>query len=127
MNPNQPKQYFAANHRAVAYDASVGAAIEWEELPSLVGSLSKRQVARGSLARAAAASLGDHATSAGELPADFETSSVFAAPWNSTMAATLDTLPPSQPFSEALHGMAMREVHEPDVFRHFFGPAAPRG
>ena len=88
-------------------------AIEWEELPSLADSLSRRLVARGSLARAVAGT-----------PIDFEASSVFASPWNTTMAAELDTLPPSQPFRETLTGLVMREVNEPDVFQHFFGRAA---
>jgi len=109
MNTSQPKQYFASAHRAVAF----GETIEWEELPSLAGSLSRRLVARGGLARAVAG-----------ISPDIETSSVFAAPWNSTMAAELDTLPPSQPFREALTGLVMREVNEPDVFQHFFGAHA---
>jgi hypothetical protein len=109
MNITQPKQYFASNHRAVAY----GDAIEWEELPSLADSLARRLVARGSLARAVAGA-----------PADFETSSVFASPWNTTMAAEFDVIPPSQPFRETLTGLVMREVNEPDVFQHFFGRAA---
>ena len=109
MNISQPKQYFASTHRAVAY----GEAIEWEELPSLADSLSRRLVARGSLARTVAGT-----------PIDFEASSVFASPWNTTMAAELDTLPPSQPFRETLTGLVMREVNEPDVFQHFFGRAA---
>jgi hypothetical protein len=29
--------------------------------------------------------------------------------------------PPSQPFREPFSGVVIREVHEPDVFRHFFG------
>ena len=106
MNTSQPKQYFAAAHRAVAY----GEAIEWEELPSLADSLSQRLVARGGLARAVAG-----------MSPDFEKSSVFASPWNTTMAAELDTLPPSQPFRETLTGLVIREVNEPDVFQHFFG------
>ena len=110
MNRIQPKQYLASAHRAVAY----GETIEWEELPSFADSLSRRLVPRGSLVR----------TSPDTVP-DFETSSVFASPWNTTMAAELDTLPPpSQPFREALDGLALREVNEPDVFRHFFGQHA---
>ena len=120
MNSTQPRQYFASNHRAVAYGASLAGAthdaIEWEELPSLAGSLAHRPVGRGALSHAAAGA-----------SAGFETGSAFAAPWNSTLAATLDALPPSapsQPFREALSGLSMREVNEPDVFRHFFGTSA---
>lgn len=111
MNHSQPKQYLASAHRAVAY----GETIEWEELPSFANSLSRRLVPRGSLARPSA-----------DTTSDFETSSVFASPWNTTMAAELDTLPPSQPFREALSGLVMREVNEPDVFRHFFGRSTDR-
>ncbi len=42
------------------------------------------------------------------------------APWDATRPAELDTTPASQPFRE-LKGVAIREVNEPDVFRHFFG------
>lgn len=40
-----------------------------------------------------------------------------------TMPADLekDKRPASRPFSEPLRGLSMREVIEPDVFRHFFG------
>ena len=43
------------------------------------------------------------------------------APWDATRPAELDAVPPSQPFREPVNGMAIREVHEPDIFRHFFG------
>ena len=43
------------------------------------------------------------------------------APWDATRPADLDAMPPSQPFREPVTGMAIREVLEPDVFRHFFG------
>ena len=67
-------------------------AIEWEELPSLVGSLAKRVAA------------------------------LHQAPWDATRPAELDVLtPPSQPFREPVNGLSIREVLEPDVFRHFFG------
>ena len=89
---NQPKQYLAATHRAVAY----GGAIEWEELPSMGRRLMTRR-------------------------ADFEASSSFGTTWDTTMAAAFDVIPPSQPFHETLSGLAMREVNEPDVFQHFFG------
>ena len=124
MNSTQPRQYFASNHRDVAYGATfAGAArdaIEWEELPSLAGSVAHRPVARGALSRATASATVGSKTG-------FEAASTVAAPWNSTLAATLDALPPSppsQPFREALSGLSMREVNEPDVFRHFFGAPA---
>ena len=43
-----------------------------------------------------------------------------SAPWDATRPAELETAPVSQPFRE-LKGVAIREVNEPDVFRHFFG------
>ncbi|HZE91565.1 MAG TPA: hypothetical protein VE029_07645 [Rhizobacter sp.] len=65
--------------------------IEWEELPSLAG-----QTVRGAANQGAAA-------------------------WSVTLPATLDTLEQSTPFREPMRGLVMREVNEPDVFRHFFG------
>jgi hypothetical protein len=41
-------------------------------------------------------------------------------PWDATRPADFELTPPSQPFRE-LHGVAIREVNEPDVFKHFFG------
>ncbi|MGZ5206313.1 MAG: hypothetical protein ACXWCU_18425 [Caldimonas sp.] len=84
-------------HFAHAYSSSrafrpvPAGAIEWEELPSLAGSLAQRIVA---------------ATS---------------GPWDATRPAELDVAVPSQPFREPVVGVAIREVNEPDVFRHFFG------
>ena len=43
------------------------------------------------------------------------------APWDATRPAALEPMAASQPFQEPLEGVAMREVMEPDVFRHFFG------
>jgi hypothetical protein len=43
------------------------------------------------------------------------------SPWDATRPADLDAGAPSQPFREPVHGVAMREVNEPDIFRHFFG------
>jgi len=112
MSHAQPKQYLAAQHRAVAY----GGAIEWEELPSLAASLSKRLVTRGRWARDAA-----------NARPGFEASSSFQpsqSPWDATMPADLDALQASEPFRETLNGLSMREVIEPDVFHHFFGSQA---
>ena len=65
--------------------------IEWEELPSL--------------AQRVRPSSQTHA----------------GVPWDSTRPAELERSAPSQPFREPLKGVAIREVTEPDVFRHFFG------
>ncbi len=42
-------------------------------------------------------------------------------PWDATRPAALEPMSVSQPFREPLEGVAIREVMEPDVFRHFFG------
>lgn len=76
-------------------------AIEWEELPSLADSLTRRLVVLGERHRADAE------------PAP--------TGWEPTQTASLDALPPSEPFRETLRGLSTREVREPDVFRHFFG------
>ena len=65
--------------------------IEWEELPSLVQRVRHR--------------------------APLQT----GTPWDATRPAELERPVPSQPFREPLQGVAIREVVEPDVFRHFFG------
>ena len=98
MNHAQPKQYFAATHRAVLH----ADAIEWEEMPSLT----QRLVQRG-------------ANDSG-----FGMSTGFSASWDNTMPAELDSAPVSQPFRETLAGLSTREVVEPDVFLHLFGPNA---
>ena len=105
MSNAQSRQHFAATHRAVA---TLGA-IEWEELPSLAKRLANRRPTAA--ARGANDSL-------------FHNSGLDS-PWHATMPVALDAAPVSQPFVERLDGgLAMREVSEPDVFRHFFGPNA---
>ena len=42
-------------------------------------------------------------------------------PWDATRPAALEPMSASLPFREPLAGVAIREVMEPDVFRHFFG------
>ena len=70
-------------------------AIEWEELPSLAAKV--REIARrGVVAPAGTA-------------------------WDATRPATLDDAVASAPFREPVEGVAVREVIEPNVFRHFFG------
>lgn len=44
----------------------------------------------------------------------------FNSAWNNTLPAHLVETPPASPFSEPLQGMVMREMNEPEVFRHFF-------
>jgi hypothetical protein len=110
MSHVQPKQYFAATQRAVAN----ADAIEWEELPSLAGSLSKRLVNR-SPGQPRGANDSEFMSAA---------SGKAFSPWDNTMPATFEPAPVSQPFREPLEGLSTREVIEPDVFRHFFGANA---
>ena len=78
----------------------VPGAIEWEELPSLTSRV--RSIGRALAAAEASASV-----------------------WDATRPAALDPQArPSDPFREPVHGLAVREVVEPDVFRHFFGSAS---
>jgi hypothetical protein len=99
--------------RAFAPAAPAGG-IEWEELPSLAGSLTDRLVILGKR------HLGEAAANAARVRAG-----VFAptagTPWDSTRPAELEAAIESSPFREPIDGVAMREVLEPDVFRHFFG------
>lgn len=42
--------------------------------------------------------------------------------WKNTMPASLmEAAAPPNPFREALDGLSMREVDEPEIFQHFFG------
>jgi hypothetical protein len=41
--------------------------------------------------------------------------------WLATMPAALVEQTPTTPFREPMRGLVVREVNEPDVFRHFFG------
>lgn len=72
--------------------AGLSGAIEWEELPSLAARVRARNE-----------------------------SFTASAPWDSTRPAELDAAGPPMPFQEPLQGVSIREVTEPDVFRHFFG------
>lgn len=82
--------------------ATPAGAIEWEELPSLAGSLSARLVGLGRRLEQSAMGSG-------------------ASPWDATRPAALERDRPATPFREPMQGMAVREVEEPDLFRHFFG------
>lgn len=91
MRHTPSTMHFSHAFAARSFRTPVAGAIEWEELPSLAGSLAKRIAA---------------ATN---------------APWDATRPAELEVPVPSQPFREPVNGLAIREVNEPDVFRHFFG------
>lgn len=82
--------------------------MEWDELASLAHRLTQQPAAVPAMAPATA-----HSPAA-----------EFNSAWNVTMPATLAALhepAPPAPFREAIEGLVMREVSEPEVFRHFFG------
>jgi hypothetical protein len=94
MNPRhsfaRPARYSShfARHRPLD-------AIEWEELPSLTGSLRRN----------------DFTTTAGSV-------------WSSTERMELtpsEPEPKPAPFVEAVSGLLVREIVGDEVFRHFFG------
>jgi hypothetical protein len=99
MNSNLRNASPALRQRRGAY----GPAIEWEELPSLADSLTRRLV-----------------NLSARHGSDFQASSGFHTVWDATMPAALDPLQESGPFTESLSGLVTRELREPDVFRHFF-------
>jgi len=45
----------------------------------------------------------------------------LGAPWGVTMPVPFEPATQSEPFKESLHGLAVREVQEPEIFRLFFG------
>ncbi|HEY4067717.1 MAG TPA: hypothetical protein VGM74_12530 [Burkholderiaceae bacterium] len=100
MSASQPPGPYSPAARQAIADA-----IEWEELPSLVRRVQRTAQAAGQNAGAGAARQ-------------------EGRPWGETAAGGLEAPPVSQPFVEQLHGLVTREVVEPDVFRHFFGPDA---
>jgi hypothetical protein len=102
-------------HFSHAFGTSAPAgAIEWEELPSLAASLADRLVILGNRRIGAAAAAATRVHSSG-------LAATAGSPWDSTRPAELETSVVSAPFREPLQGVAIREVNEPDVFRHFFG------
>jgi hypothetical protein len=50
-----------------------------------------------------------------------EAANQFNNGWSNTLPADLVETPLPQPFIEPLQGLAMREMNEPELFRHFFG------
>ncbi len=102
----QPQQYRSSAYRNIAALASADA-IEWEELPSLASTVAQRR----------------------QMPTDTAagrafTPSTFGNAWCATERGDLHDLPAPQAFREPLRGMAVREVHEPEVFSHFFGESS---
>ena len=95
MNRYPNRHTAGTPYRPSAY----GAAIEWEELPSLAQRLVNVET------RHAAA---------------FQNPAAIRHTWDVTLPAALDPLHESGPFQEPLRGLVTRELREPDVFRHFF-------
>jgi hypothetical protein len=89
--------------------------IEWEELPSLSQVVLRRHVPQGSYEIAA--------TLVEEARARLRSEPPTQPVWVETMPAVLDPLQPSGPLADThIDGLAAREIVEPDLFRHFFGP-----
>ncbi len=99
MHHSTSQQVLPSLNRVVAYNGHD----DWADLPTLAETVSQRLV--------------DEARSR-QLTAQFNSA------WDNTAPADLDALPP-EPFQETLSGLVQREVHEPDVFRHFFGARIP--
>jgi hypothetical protein len=99
MRQSTPQHYPPSLNRIVAYHGA-----DWADLPVLAETVAQRLL--------------DEARSR-QLTAQFNSA------WDNTAPAGLDELPPAEPFQETLSGLVQREVHEPDVFRHFFGAHAP--
>jgi hypothetical protein len=110
MRNTHPTSHFSSSIRGPAH----AGAIEWEELPSLADSLADRLIIHGTRAR----------ESTGGAPSRrfaFGPAANSGAAWDTTRPAAFDAAAQPQPFREALNGLAIREVTEPEVFRHFFG------
>lgn len=100
MSHSSPQPYLPSPNRGVTYHGSRN----WADLPTLADTVAQRLL--------------DEARSR-QLTAQFNSA------WDNTAPAELDDLPPPEPFQETLSGLVQREVHEPDVFRHFFGAREP--
>jgi hypothetical protein len=95
-------------------------AIEWEELPSLADSLVERLAVLGSRHRDAVAAAQTRANA-------FERAARSAETWERTQPSELEPAQLPEPFFEPFAGLAMREVNEPGLFRHFFGLLTANG
>ena len=95
MNRHPSRHTTGTPYRPSAY----GAAIEWEELPSLAQRLITVETR--------------HA-------APFQNPAAIRHTWDVPLPAALDPLHESGPSLEPLRGRLPRELREPDVFRHFF-------
>jgi hypothetical protein len=115
MRTQQLQQYLASSQRAVSHAGAIGA-IPWEDTPSLADTLSLRLLTQGGL-RFVDLDLSAANSENGGLDSGYRQ----PANWDNTMPASLEPAIQPEPFREAFQGLSMREVREPDVFRHFFG------
>ena len=115
MRTQQLQQYLASSQRAVSHAGSAGT-IPWEDTPSLADTLSLRLLTQGGL-RFVDLDLSAANSESGGLDSGYRQ----PASWDNTMPAALEPVIQPEPFYEAFQGLSMREVREPDVFRHFFG------
>jgi hypothetical protein len=118
MRTQQLQQYLASSQRAVSQAGSSAAtgAIPWEDTPSLADTLSLRLLTQGGL-RFVDLDLSAANSENGSLDSGYRSRASF----DNTMPAALEPEVQPEPFREAFQGLSMREVREPDVFRHFFG------
>ena len=112
MNHPPPRQYFAATQRALANTDGIG----WNDLPPLAAALVRRLLTRRRGPRATARR---GANDSHFQPTHFQPTS-FGPAWDNTVVAAFDPEPPAAR-GEPLAGVAVCEMNEPDVFRHFFG------
>ncbi len=103
------------NAAAPRAEANTGA-IPWEDTPSMADTLSLRLLTAGGV-RFVDLDLSAGHSERGGLDSGFRQ----PVTWDNTMPAALEPEVPPEPFREAFQGLSMREVREPDVFRHFFG------
>jgi hypothetical protein len=118
MNTAQIRQAFAPRRG----NNLARGAIDWEELPSMQD-VALRMVARAPIRQVDLdLSGGPSPLAANSQPARFDHSAYGPRTgWDNTAPADLEMPAPTEPFRETLQGLSMREVREPDVFRHFFG------
>jgi hypothetical protein len=115
MRTQAMQQLLASSPRAASHAAAIGA-IPWDDTPSMADTLSLRLLTQGGM-RFVDLDLGAANSETGGLDSGYRQ----PATWDNTMPAALDPEVPAEPFREAFQGLSMREVREPDVFRHFFG------
>ena len=113
MNRAKPTTQALAPRRA-----AIGS-VEWEELPTLPHVVLRRHVPRASYAIAS--------EMVREAQARLAEAPRVAPVWTETMPAIFDPLQASAPLADTrIDGLAVREILEPDLLRHFFGEGVVR-